>query len=88
MSQFRKINSMLLCDKSIAFIHQKACFRAIKRMLLSREKHENCLILFIFFTFTCYLLPITYYLIAASVSRWCREDDKNFGRFLTDSVRF
>ena len=74
---------MLLLDKSIAFIAQKACFLSIKRMLLSREKREKRPILFIFFTFTCYLSPINYYLIAAGVSRWSHEDDKNFGRNLT-----
>lgn len=79
---------MLLLVKSIAFIAQKACFLSIKRMLSSREKRRNRPILFIFFTFTCYLLPINYYLIAASVSRWSPEDDKKFGRFLTIPVVF
>jgi len=79
---------MLLLDKSIAFIAQKTCFLSIKRMLLSREKREKLPILFIFFTFACYLSPINYYLNAASVSRWSHEDDKNFGRFLTIPVAF
>ena len=85
---FRLINSMLLLDKSIAFIAQKTCFLSIKRMLSSHEKRRNRPFLSVFFTFTCYLLPITYYLIAAGVSRWSHEDDKNFGRFLTIPVAF
>ena len=85
---FRLINSMLLLDKSIAFIAQKACFLSIKSMLLSREKREKRPFLFIIFTFTGYLLPINYYLIAASVSRWSPEDDKKIGRFLTISIAF
>ena len=74
---------MLLSDKSIAFIQRKACFQTIKRMLLSAENRKKRLVLSIPFTFTGYLLPKTYYLIAAGASRWCRKDDKNFGRKLT-----
>ena len=74
---------MLLLDKSIAFIRQKACFLTIKRMVLSAGNHENRPILSNPFTFTCYLLPMTYYRIAAGASRLHRDDDKNFRRNLT-----
>ena len=69
---------MLLSHKSIEFIHRKTCFLSTKRMLLSAEKRKNRLVLSICFTFTYYLLPITYYLMAVSVSRLRRDDDKNF----------
>jgi len=71
---------MLLLDKSIAFIERKACFLSTKHMLLSTEKRKNRLVLSILFTFTCYLRPITYYLIAAGVSRLRSDDDKKFLR--------
>ena len=80
---FRSIISMLLSHKSIEFIHRKACFLATKRMLLSAENRKNRLVLSIYFTFTYYLLPITYYLMAVSVSRLRRDDDKNFRWILT-----
>jgi len=80
---FRRINSMLLLDKSIAFIRRKACFLSMKRMLLSREKRKNRPVLSNRFTFACYLLPVTYHLIAASDSRRLLHGDRNFGRNLT-----
>ena len=69
---------MLLSHKSIEFIHRKACFLSMKRMLLLAENRKNRLVLSNNFTFACYLLPITYYLMAVSVSRLRRDDDKNF----------
>ena len=74
---------MLLLDKGIAFIAKKACFLTIKRMLSSAENCENRLVLSIYFTFTCHLSPITYYLIAATVSRLLRKVDRIFLRNLT-----
>ena len=50
----------------------------MKRMLLLAENRKNRLVLSNNFTFACYLLPITYYLMAVSVSRLRRDDDKNF----------
>ena len=55
----------------------------MKRMLLSLEKRKNRPVLSIYFTFTYYLLPITYYLMAASDSRRLLHGDKNFGGILT-----
>ena len=80
---FRSINSMLLSDKSNAFIHRNACFLKIKHMLLSPKNHENQPVLSICFTFTCYLVPITCYRIAPSDSRLLRKVDKNLRRILT-----
>ena len=71
---------MLLLDKSIAFIERKACFLSTKHMLLSTEKRKNRPVLSICFTFIYYLLPITYYLIAAGASRLRRDDDKKILR--------
>ena len=77
---------MLLLDKSIAFIRQKACFLTIKHMVLSAGNHENRPVLSNRFTFTCYLLPMTYYRIAAGASRLLSDDDKNIRRNLTIGV--
>jgi hypothetical protein len=57
-------------------------------MLLSLEKRKNRPVLSISLTFTYYLLPVTYYPIAASDSRLCREDDRKFGRNLTIAASF
>ena len=70
---------MLLFDKSIEFISQKACFLAIKGMLLSAENRKKTARFVNLLYFFLMIHPSNLLAERPGVSRLLLEDDKNFG---------